>query len=185
MTHDYKRHGTTTLFAALNVLDGSVVGKCMRHHRHDEWLALHSPSSVSPACHAGSLNIPRYTPIRSVKEVLFDEIRYFFYITNDVNLTADEIVHEARQRCNQENSAGRLVGLFGRAAREACDDFFELGLVHIVASDAHSTARRPPQSGRGPGVGQEELGNGSGSGALRRQPGRAGRRSGASVELMV
>jgi transposase len=38
MTHDYKRNGTTTLFAALNVLDGQVIGDCMSHHRHQEWL---------------------------------------------------------------------------------------------------------------------------------------------------
>jgi transposase len=38
MTHDYKRHGTTTLFAALNVLDGKVIGECHRRHRHQEWL---------------------------------------------------------------------------------------------------------------------------------------------------
>jgi transposase len=38
MTHDYKRHGTTTLFAALNVLDGSVIGRCMQRHRHQEFI---------------------------------------------------------------------------------------------------------------------------------------------------
>ena len=38
MTHDYKRHGTTTLFAALNTLDGSVMATCMERHRHQEWL---------------------------------------------------------------------------------------------------------------------------------------------------
>ena len=38
MTHDYKRHGTTTLFAALNVLDGTVFGRCMQRHRHQEFL---------------------------------------------------------------------------------------------------------------------------------------------------
>ena len=38
MTHDYKRHGTTTLFAALNVLDGTVIGECMPRHRHQEFL---------------------------------------------------------------------------------------------------------------------------------------------------
>jgi transposase len=38
MTHDYKRHGTTTLFAALNVLDGKVIGSCRQRHRHSEWL---------------------------------------------------------------------------------------------------------------------------------------------------
>lgn len=38
MTHDYKRHGTTTLFAALNVLDGTVLGRCMQQHRHQEFI---------------------------------------------------------------------------------------------------------------------------------------------------
>jgi len=38
MTHDYKRHGTTTLFAALNVLDGTVIGECLPRHRHQEYL---------------------------------------------------------------------------------------------------------------------------------------------------
>jgi transposase len=38
MTHDYKRNGTTTLSAALNVLDGSVIGQCMQRHRHQEFL---------------------------------------------------------------------------------------------------------------------------------------------------
>ncbi len=38
MTHDYIRNGTTTLFAALNVLDGTVVGQCMQRHRHQEFL---------------------------------------------------------------------------------------------------------------------------------------------------
>jgi transposase len=38
MTHDYKRNGTTTLFAALNVLNGKVIGECHGRHRHQEWL---------------------------------------------------------------------------------------------------------------------------------------------------
>ena len=38
MTHDYKRHGTTTLFAALDVLDGRVIGQCMQKHRHQEFI---------------------------------------------------------------------------------------------------------------------------------------------------
>ena len=38
MTHDYKRNGTTSLFAALNVLEGTVIGTCMEKHRHQEWL---------------------------------------------------------------------------------------------------------------------------------------------------
>jgi transposase len=38
MTHDYKRNGTTTLFAALNTLDGRVIGQCLPRHRHQEFL---------------------------------------------------------------------------------------------------------------------------------------------------
>jgi len=38
MTHDYKRNGTTTLFAALNVLEGTVIGECLPRHRHQEFL---------------------------------------------------------------------------------------------------------------------------------------------------
>lgn len=38
MTHDYKRNGTTSLFAALNIADGSIIGECMKKHRHQEWI---------------------------------------------------------------------------------------------------------------------------------------------------
>jgi transposase len=38
MTHDYRRHGTTTLFAALDVLEGRVIGRCMQRHRHQEFI---------------------------------------------------------------------------------------------------------------------------------------------------
>jgi transposase len=40
MTHDYKRHGTTTLFAALNILDGTVIGRNMQRHRHQEFICF-------------------------------------------------------------------------------------------------------------------------------------------------
>lgn len=50
MTHDYKRHGTTTLFAALNVLDGSVIGRCMQRHRHQELIRfLNQVEALVPA----------------------------------------------------------------------------------------------------------------------------------------
>ena len=38
MSHDYKRHGSTTLFAALNVLEGKIIGRCMQRHRHQEFI---------------------------------------------------------------------------------------------------------------------------------------------------
>src|SRR5215469_6478988 len=50
MTHDYIRHGTTTLFAAFNVLDGTVIGQCMARHRHQEFIRfLNRIEAVVPA----------------------------------------------------------------------------------------------------------------------------------------
>ena len=53
MTHDYKRNGTTTLFAALNVLDGKVIGRCMQQHRHQEFIRF--LNAVEAAVPAGKL----------------------------------------------------------------------------------------------------------------------------------
>jgi len=59
-THDYKRHGNTTLFAALNTATGSVIGKCYNRHRHQEFISflnllnmgtLHRPFSQQESCH--------------------------------------------------------------------------------------------------------------------------------------
>jgi DDE superfamily endonuclease len=52
MTHDYKRHGTTSLFAALDVATGAVIGQCMKRHRHQEFLRFlrtidrHTPAKL-------------------------------------------------------------------------------------------------------------------------------------------
>jgi len=59
MTHDYKRNGTTTLFAALDVLDGKVIGRCMQRHRHQEFIRF--------------LNaIEREAPIGKIVHVILD-----------------------------------------------------------------------------------------------------------------
>ena len=80
MTHDYKRHGTTTLFAALDVLTGTVIGQCLPRHRHEEFLKflrtierevpaglqVHlicdtTPPTSIPTCVPGWPNIPAST----------------------------------------------------------------------------------------------------------------------------
>src|SRR5205085_669782 len=53
MTHDYKRHGKTTLFAAFNVLDGVVLGRCMQKHTHQEFIRF--LNAVERAVPAGKL----------------------------------------------------------------------------------------------------------------------------------
>ena len=71
MTHDYKRHGTTTLFAALNVLDGTVIGRNMQRHRHQEFMRFLNAIeaqvpvgkwSMSSSTTMPPTNIPRSAP---------------------------------------------------------------------------------------------------------------------------
>ncbi len=59
MTHDYKRNGTTTLFAALNVLDGTVLGRCMDKHRHQEFIKF--LNAVERAVPVGKVITPSST----------------------------------------------------------------------------------------------------------------------------
>ena len=50
MTHDYKRNGTTTLFAAIEMTEGRLIGTCMSKHRHQEWIKfLKQIDAESPA----------------------------------------------------------------------------------------------------------------------------------------
>jgi hypothetical protein len=67
MTHDYKRHGTTTLFAALNILDGTVIGRNMQRHRHQEFIrflnTIEEQVPVGKVIHA-IVDIMRPTSIR-------------------------------------------------------------------------------------------------------------------------
>ncbi len=49
MTHDYKRNGTATLFAALNTFDGKVISMCAERHRHQEWLRFLRIIDQTPA----------------------------------------------------------------------------------------------------------------------------------------
>ena len=66
MTHDYKRHGTTTLFAALNVLEGKVIGRCRQRHRHQEFIrflnAIEADIPAGKGVHSG--RDPRSEPAR-------------------------------------------------------------------------------------------------------------------------
>jgi transposase len=62
MTHDYKRNGTTTLFAALNTLDGRVISLCQERHRHQEWLKfLRLVDDATPADKALHLIVDNYS----------------------------------------------------------------------------------------------------------------------------
>jgi len=68
MTHDYKRNGTTRLFAALNMLDGRVIGACMPRHRHQEFLRfLKHIHEVTPAHLDLHLIVDNYSTHKTAK----------------------------------------------------------------------------------------------------------------------
>src|SRR6185312_16365626 len=61
MTHDYKRNGTTTLFAAFDVLEGKVIGRCMQKHRHQEFIRfLNQIEAQIPATKAVHVILDNY-----------------------------------------------------------------------------------------------------------------------------
>src|SRR5215212_4080479 len=70
LTHDYKRHGTTTLFAALDVLDGTVVGRCMQRHRHQEFIRfLNAVEKTVPAAKAMHVILDNYAAHKHPKVI--------------------------------------------------------------------------------------------------------------------
>ena len=84
MTHDYKRNGTTTLFAALNILDGTVIGRCMPKHTHKEFIKfLNAVERAVPAgklIHAIADNYATHKHPK-VREWLADHPRWVFHFT--------------------------------------------------------------------------------------------------------
>src|SRR6266852_4575227 len=68
MTHDYKRNGTTTLFAALDVLEGKVIGRCMQRHRHQEFIRfLNAIEAEVPAGRIVHVILDNYGPHKHPK----------------------------------------------------------------------------------------------------------------------
>jgi transposase len=84
MTHDYKRHGTTTLFAALNVLDGKVIGRNMQRHRHQEFIRfLNAIDAELPAGKAVHVILDNYAAHKhpKVRAWLERHQRFTFHFT--------------------------------------------------------------------------------------------------------
>ena len=67
MTHDYKRHGTTTLFAALDVLEGKVIGRCMQRHRHQEFIRFLNTIEAQVPAERSSTSSSTTTPLTSIR----------------------------------------------------------------------------------------------------------------------
>jgi hypothetical protein len=84
MTHDCKRHGTATLFAALDVLEGRVIGRCMQRHRHQEFIrflnAIEAEVPVGKVVHVILDNYGTHKH-HKVREWLRRHPRFMFHYT--------------------------------------------------------------------------------------------------------
>jgi transposase len=84
ITHDYKRHGVTTLFAALDVLEGKVIGQCMKRHRHQEFIRfLNVIDAKVPKMKAVHIIVDNYATHKHPKvlEWIENHHRFVFHFT--------------------------------------------------------------------------------------------------------
>ena len=84
MTHDYKRNGTTTLFAALDILEGKIIGRCMQRHRHQEFIRfLNTIEAKVPARKIVHLILDNYATHKHPKVIawLGRHPRFVFHFT--------------------------------------------------------------------------------------------------------
>src|SRR5271155_1336293 len=134
MTHDYKRHGTTTLFAALDVLTGTVIGHCMPRHRHQEWLKFLK-------------TIDREVPNDLTIHLILDN--YATHKHHDVGKWLD---NHPRFHLHFTPTSSSWLNLVERWFRELTDKALRRGAFHsvpdLIASiqeyiDSHNDAPRP------------------------------------------
>ena len=113
MTHDYKRHGTTTLFAALNILDGTVIGRNMQRHRHQEFIrflnTIEEQVLAGKVIHAIVDNYATHKHPK-VRQWLARHPRWTFHFT-------PTSAHPGSMRSKASSPSSRAV-----ASSEACSD---------------------------------------------------------------
>jgi transposase len=134
MTHDDKRHGTTTLFAALNVLTGTVIGQCMPPHRHQEWLKFLK-------------SIDREVPKDLAIHLILDN-----YATHEHQDVGTWLDNHPRFHLHFTPTSSSWLNLVERWFRELTNKALRRGAFHsapdLVASiqeyiDSHNDAARP------------------------------------------
>src|SRR6516164_1707883 len=147
MTHDYIRHGTTTLFAALNVLDGVVIGQCMQRHRHQEFLRfLNRIEREVPAGRLIHVILDNYASHKhpKVRAWLVRHPRWTFHFTP----TAASWLNAEHVECRKQGGcavADIVVGhrpgasLFHRQARLGAVESLDLALL---VDREHEAVRR-------------------------------------------
>jgi transposase len=115
LTHDYKRHGTTTLFAALNVHEGTVIGACLPKHRHDEFLRF-------------LRKLDRQTDQALAVHVIVDN-----YATHKHANVKDWLNRHPRFHLHFTPTSASWVNLVERFFRDITEERIRRGVFHSVA----------------------------------------------------
>jgi transposase len=127
MTHDYKRNGTTTLFAALDVLEGKVIGRCMQRHRHEEFIRfLNTINAEIPDGKTVHVILDNYAAHKhpAVLAWLARHKRFFFHFTPTscswLNAVEGYFAKLSRQRLQRGvfRSVGELQAAINRFVEE-------------------------------------------------------------------
>ena len=120
MTHDYKRNGTTTLFAALDVLEGKVIGRCMQRHRHQEFIRfLNAVEGKVPADKAVHVVLDNYATHKHPK------------VTAWLNRHRRFTFHFTPTSCSWANA---VEGLFAKLTRQRLKRGVFTSIVELQAS---------------------------------------------------
>ena len=114
MTHDYKRNGTTTLFAALNILDGQVIGQCQQRHTHLEWLKFLK-------------KIDRETPKDKMLHLIADN-----YATHKHPVVQDWLAKHPRFNMHFTPTSASWLNMVERFFRSISTDRLERGIFRSV-----------------------------------------------------
>ena len=114
MTHDYKRHGTTTLFAALDVLKGEVIGQCLPRHRHQEFLKFLKTIDK---------NTPKHLEIHCIVDN---------YATHKKQEVKDWLAKHPRFHFHFIPTSSSWLNLVERWFREITDKTIRRGVFHSV-----------------------------------------------------
>jgi transposase len=134
MTHDYKRHGTTTLFAALDAATGKVIGQCLPKHRHQEFLKF-------------LRTIDREVPDHLIVHLIVDN-----YATHKHANVRAWLVKHPRFQLHFTPTSSSWLNLVERWFRELTDKALRRGIFHSVPDlidsieeylDAHNDNPRP------------------------------------------
>ena len=132
MTHDYKRNGTTTLFAAFDVLEGKVIGRCMQRHRHQEFIRfLNAVEREVPTDKAIHVVLDNYATHKhpKVRAWLQRHQRFTFHFTPT--------------SCSWANA---VEGLFAKLTRQRLKRGVLTSIVALQAAILHCSNQRQSQT---------------------------------------